>query len=1503
MTLPTPAAALDPSSPATASLSSPSPAPPRGPALERFVERYPSLGSRVDSVLEAAARLRAAASLAFGETGLPGPRFDAEHVAARQALVGAVERLVAADTARASEAQVEAKVDEVLDAALRLRVAGHAFSPQRPTTSAAARSELLAERTRFNEQYRELERAAVASRVRRLPWQLELCSHHDPASPMSQLEVTGYGIPDTPGGRMPWGERCWLSGTPFHTDSRARPLVRYRSLDNVEHVLCEECRPVCAALRVVLDALAPAFPRAVERAAAVLPLLWDEVVEEPGHPAFVRLGLVDFPSLAVALHNMLRACARRPLFGTRGEEGGFASLGLTGPAAAETGYRWETFDEARRAALRVSYALERRGLRPGDRVGLLAEHNCRDFYWVEFASVFSRLVTVGLPSGATTHAVERQLDVLAHTGARVLVCDAGSARSLCADGLLERCPALERVVVFGSGERPSSAAASRAVIEDLRDLAHPDLERQAIVEGWRSASGIHASSPLIFDDEAGAKLARSEGIVPDEPGEVFTILFTSGSTGRPKGSVLTRRRWAEEACARTEIWPHVAVSFQPSAAIADRGAVWRALHNGGRVGFARRGADLFPDVRAIRPTLFDVPPVIWNTIYARYKAALGDVDLDGDRAPEVRRRFRDILGGRVAIMAVGGAPPDPGVSRAMESIFGIPMFEGYAATEVGSIASNGVLVPGLDYKVIDRPELGLTTADRPHPRGELAVRSPRSSDHYFLDEESSRESFTDDGYFLTGDLVELQPGGRVNILGRRKLFFKLAGAEFVSPEPLERAFSKCDLVEHVLVTALPTASQVVAVVVPSRDGVGEEAVLAALQRIARADGLRACETPAAVVVVARAGKEQPWTAANGLLTQSLKLNRRALEERYRDAIAGAYERRAVSPAAELPPATAETSTAVRLRRVIAAVLGVEPAAVDLDATFEQNGGTSLTSMELLLRLEEVFADKRTGRDESYTSERALQDVVSGPLRGLVEWLGGDTEREAPRVPPVEVAAGAEGPAPPPAAPSVLRENDTSPRRSAGVRARTGAGQSDENAAIAALATRDALDLPTLRSGLVGADSPDVLVTGSTGLLGAHLLESLMRSLPAGARVFALARAADHRAAALRIVEAGERFGLRLPAPGALGSERGERLVAVAGRLEAERLGLNEPDWLELARRVGTIHHLGAAVDHFGGYPALRDANVLGTRRVLELATTTTIKALHFVSSINVAMILGQLGARAHLEELALPSEIAAETVRRNAGYAVTKLVSERLVQGTFERLAQSPSGTPRFSISRPSLISWSPVTGCSNPQDWLSRLLSSCLSLRAVPGGEEVAMPFWIAETETSARGLDMVPVDWVASSIARLGTLTWDRALPGPTRPAAEHAPTFHVCNNSPGERGLVSFQRFVDLLALADLRTVAELQTPRPPAMRYLPRQRWLLEVEVQGAPFRPFVRRLKQSPPSMARAVTTRFAAALGSEALCPGFDSELLLPYVRRHHGLAPRAGGALEDPLHRAGKRS
>src|SRR6185369_2871153 len=97
---------------------------------------------------------------------------------------------------------------------------------------------------------------------------------------------------------------------------------------------------------------------------------------------------------------------------------------------------------------------------------------------------------------------------------------------------------------------------------------------------------------------------------------------------------------------------------------------------------------------------------------------------------------------------------------------------------------------------------------------------------------------------------------------------------------------------------------------------------------------------------------------------------------------------------------------------------------------------------------------------------------------------------------------------------------------------------------------------------------DVLLTGSTGFLGAHLLSDLLAAT--SARVWCLVRANDAAHARRRIAGAAARY--ELPAP------PGERVVPLPGDLTLPRLGLSPGDFRELAERTDVIYHAGAAVN-------------------------------------------------------------------------------------------------------------------------------------------------------------------------------------------------------------------------------------------------------------------------------------------------------------------------------------
>ncbi len=1438
------------------------------PSIVRLLEREPGLLPAVESLLERGAALRAASRRAYADAVPAGPSGGEAARAGFAELTAAVTELERIAARGATASQIAGPVARVVRAVAAVRVARHAFTPRRTFRSDEARRALSQAQWLFTRAWAALDQQATGRSLRSLPWRLELCSHLDPEAPFDELEISGHELPATPAAKRPWGERCTLSGEPFLVDRARAPATRFRSLEAAQHVLSPACHELVLRLRAALERIEDEAARARAVAALRRPFgfLFDDYLAEPCHPTFARLGLLDFPSLAVGLNNLLVAWSHRPLF-ARLADGGSA------PVA------WRSYAEVRRDAFALARAWEDLGLAPEANVGILVDENAPEFYLAELAAVLSHRASVGLPAGLSGEALG---GIAGRAGLGVIVADRRGVELLRTPACAAARAALAAhapVLAFGAG---------------LPELLPDERRLEALLaageglDAWRAPSGLGLASGILHDDAPGHVRARELGIAADGVDDLFTILFTSGSTGEPKGTLATRRRWAEEMCAEVDLWPSVGASFPPSAIAGDRGSVWRALTNGGRVGFVRRGAELFHDLRRLRPTLFDVPPVIWNTLYGEYRRAIARADLDVAEVAAVRRRFRDALGGRIAFMATGGAPSDAGVRRTMETLFGVAMSEGYGTTETGFIARNGVLLPGIEYRLLDRPELGFTAADRPLPRGELAVRTARSTARY-LDARSGADSeFTVDGFFRTGDLVELGPGRRVRVVGRSKLTFKLAGAELVSPEELERVYARSEAVEQIWITAAPGAARVVAVVVPRRDGIDERELADELLRVAGEAALRPHERVAAVVIAQREGGASPWTVENGLLTPSFKIHRRALADRYREAIAkavaaifdpdldagfGAHASSSAKALTRNEGAAAETlrssSDMASIAAIVAAVLRRPREEIDLERSFAEQGGDSLASLEFAMRIEEVFGGKER-LDEAVQARP--ESIANRPLRELADWL------VPSRFAIADGSAASGGP------PKVLSSSGPS------ALSKEGAAPQPETAGELELANLDAVDVPAITDGIPQATSRDVLVTGANGFLGIHLLDRLQRTLPAGARIFALVRAGSDPAACERLRQAAAAAGLAEPNLTADPQSGTARVVGIAGRLDAERFGLEAQRWDELAGETGLVIHVAASVTGASGYEALRATNVIGTRRALELATTRTLKAFHLVSSLNVSLLVAGPGHGIAAETTPIPERLSRQQFDANTGYAITKWVGERMLQELAKRSDSRGwrGGRLRASISRPALLSWSRATGYANDHDWLTRVLSSCLTTRSIPGPPEAGVPGWTPETETSARGLDLVPVDFAAEAIAHLAELTRD-APPG-AAPGASAVPVFHVSNLAAGERGLVTLPRLLDLLVQADLETRPESgDEPDLAPLEVVTPAEWRSRVESAGAAALPILGQLRQSIPSLPRTPTAQFRAAAGSALSDSGIDAGTLAAFVRAH-GLPAHGAG-------------
>jgi amino acid adenylation domain-containing protein/thioester reductase-like protein len=262
-------------------------------------------------------------------------------------------------------------------------------------------------------------------------------------------------------------------------------------------------------------------------------------------------------------------------------------------------------------------------------------------------------------------------------------------------------------------------------------------------------------------------------------------------------------------------------------------------------------------------------------------------------------------------------------------------------------------------------------------------------------------------------------------------------------------------------------------------------------------------------------------------------------------------------------------------------------------------------------------------------------------------------------------------------------------------------------------------------------SLEVLLTGSTGFLGAHLLHELLATTTA--RVWCLVRARDGAHALQRITDAAARY--------ELGELPSDRVVPLPGDLASPHLGLSPGEFRELARSTDVIYHAGAVVNFIYPYEELRAANVAGTREVIRLAGLGRGIPVHYVSSTAVLAGLGVMGVREVTEDtpLAYPD-------RLGVGYVETKFAAEELLRNA------GRAGLP-VAIYRPLDIIGSRRTGAWNTSTEMCALIRFITDTGLAPG---IDLP------------LDFVPADTCAAAIRHISSLdgatgrTYHLASPG---------------------------------------------------------------------------------------------------------------------------------------------
>ena len=299
------------------------------------------------------------------------------------------------------------------------------------------------------------------------------------------------------------------------------------------------------------------------------------------------------------------------------------------------------------------------------------------------------------------------------------------------------------------------------------------------------------------------------------------------------------------------------------------------------------------DLKRARPTLFISVPRLWSKFQQGVFAKMPPAKLDRLLGIPLLGRIvaRKVLAGlgldAVVQAGSGSAPLPPELIRWYRRL-GLRLFEGYGMTEDNSYSHTS-------HEQASEPGwVGVAMAGvavRLSPEGEILIKSPGQFSGYFKQPELTAASFTEDGYFRTGDLGELRPDGLLRISGRAKELFKTAKGKYVAPAPIENRINAHPMVETSLVSGVGQSAAYALVVLAEdlRLHQGEDAtrqrVQAALEQfIDEVNTALPDYEQLRMIVVAR----EPWSIENGMLTPTMKIKRSRIEAAVAPQVDGWY---------------------------------------------------------------------------------------------------------------------------------------------------------------------------------------------------------------------------------------------------------------------------------------------------------------------------------------------------------------------------------------------------------------------------------------------------------------------------------------------------------------------------------------------------------------------------------------------------------------------------------------
>ncbi|MCP4745910.1 MAG: long-chain fatty acid--CoA ligase [Desulfobacteraceae bacterium] len=464
----------------------------------------------------------------------------------------------------------------------------------------------------------------------------------------------------------------------------------------------------------------------------------------------------------------------------------------------------------------------------------------------------------------------------------------------------------------------------------------PDLKHVFIIDGQ--------GQPTMADLEAVGRKKPISSIRPD-PQTIAALIYTSGTTGHPKGVLLTHGNFTSNVNAAKIKFPEItsesrSLSILPWAhSYGQTAELYTFSSVGASIGFIEKVTTIAEDMVKVRPTILIAVPRVFNKIHDQLWYKMKDTGglayklfrIGLDSASNIRkakakgrldigskvkfkiadtivyRKIRQRFGGNLSGAMTASAMMNKEVTQFFSDI-GLPIFDCYGLTETSPAVTMNCMKdnkPGSVGRPIDQVKVIIdkTYSQLGSDEGEIVVHGPNVMKGYHNLKEATKTAMTPDGGFRTGDQGRIDKDGFLFITGRIKEQYKLENGKYVFPASLEEEIRMVPGVENAMIFGDGRPYNVCLIIPdfeqlnpwaktkristePAKMIVSPE--LNTFLSLEITNHLRnrfgGYEIPKSFILI-----EENFSIENGTLTQTLKLKRLIVAERYRSQIDAAYQ--------------------------------------------------------------------------------------------------------------------------------------------------------------------------------------------------------------------------------------------------------------------------------------------------------------------------------------------------------------------------------------------------------------------------------------------------------------------------------------------------------------------------------------------------------------------------------------------------------------------------------------